>query len=73
MGYPVLIGASRKRFIGELLDASPPERLPGSLAVAAWCHRAGTEIVRVHDVKETVGLFRVLDSIEHPQDYNAEW
>ena len=72
-GYPVLIGASRKRFLGELLDAGPQDRLPGNLAVAAWCHRAGADIIRVHDVKETVGLFRVLDSIEHPQDYSAEW
>jgi dihydropteroate synthase len=73
IGHPVLIGASRKRFLGELLDAGPRERLPGNLAVAAWCYRAGAEIVRVHDVKETVGLFRVLDAIEHPQDYSADW
>jgi len=72
-GYPVLIGASRKRFLGELLDSGAQDRLPGNLAVAAWCHRAGADIIRVHDVKETVGLFRVLDSIEYPQDYSAEW
>jgi dihydropteroate synthase len=73
LGYPVLVGASRKRFLGELLDAGPQDRLSGNLAVAAWCHRIGVDIIRVHDVKETVGLFRVLDSIEHPQDYGAEW
>jgi dihydropteroate synthase len=73
LGYPVLVGASRKRFLGELLDAGPHDRLSGNLAVAAWCHRVGVDIIRVHDVKETVGLFRVLDSIEHPQDYTAEW
>jgi dihydropteroate synthase len=72
-GYPVLIGASRKAFLGELLDADPGDRLSGSLATAAWCHRVGVDIVRVHDVKETVGLFRVLDAIEHPDDYSANW
>jgi dihydropteroate synthase len=73
LGYPVLIGASRKTFLGELLDQPAGERLSGSLAVAAWCHRTRVDIVRVHDVKETVGLFRVLDSIEHPDDYTADW
>jgi dihydropteroate synthase len=65
LGYPVLVGASRKRFLGEILDAGPQERLSGSLAVAAWCHRAGVDIIRAHDVKETVGLLRVLDLVEH--------
>ena len=73
IGYPVLIGASRKTFLGELLDAGPGDRLSGSLGAAAWCHRTGADFVRVHDVKETVGLFRVLDSIEHPDDYAADW
>ena len=70
-GYPLLIGASRKTFLGQLLDAAPDSRLSGSLAVAAWCYRSSVDIIRVHDVKETVGLFRVLDAIEHPSDYAA--
>jgi len=65
-GFPILIGASRKTFIGKLLDADPKERLTGSLAVAAYCFDKGTEFVRVHDVKETSELFRVLDAIRHP-------
>jgi dihydropteroate synthase len=73
LGHPVMIGASRKRFLGELLGAEPRERLSGNLAVAAWCFRSGTDMVRVHDVKETAGLFRVLDAIEHPEDYPASW
>jgi dihydropteroate synthase len=73
LGYPVLIGASRKRFLGELLDADPERRLPGSLAVAARCMQNGVDIVRVHDVTETTGLFRVLDAMEHPGDYEADW
>jgi dihydropteroate synthase len=69
LGYPVLVGASRKRFLGELLDAGPDRRLPGSLAVAARCYFAGVDIVRVHDVVETRGLFTTLDAIDHPSDY----
>jgi dihydropteroate synthase len=73
LGYPVLVGASRKRFLGELLNAAAENRLPGSLAAAARCYQSGVEIVRVHDVNETVGLFRVLDAMEQPGDYEAQW
>jgi len=74
LGYPVLVGASRKSFIGALLGGpsrksppAPPEaRLCGSLAVAAWCHAHKIEMVRVHDVRETVELFRILDAIDDP-------
>jgi dihydropteroate synthase len=68
LGYPVLVGASRKSFLGTLLDgAAADQRLAGSLAVAAHCYAAGVEMVRVHDVRETVQLFRVLDAI-HSSD-----
>jgi dihydropteroate synthase len=73
LGYPVLIGASRKRFLGELLDADADGRMPGDLAVAARCYQQGVDIVRVHDVTETTGLFRVLDAMAHPADYEADW
>ncbi len=74
LGHPVMVGASRKAFIGTLLGgfspravpAPPDARLCGSLAVAAWCHAHRVEMVRVHDVRETAGLFRVLDAIEDP-------
>jgi dihydropteroate synthase len=69
----VLIGASRKRFLGELLDADLERRLPGSLAVAARCMQYGVDVVRVHDVADTAGLFRVLDAMEHPGNYEADW
>lgn len=69
---PVLVGASRKRFLGELLDSPADDRLPGSLAVAAWCHRQRVDIVRVHDVRETARLFRVLDAIERPGHFKAD-
>ncbi|UCG53863.1 MAG: dihydropteroate synthase [Candidatus Latescibacterota bacterium] len=73
LGYPVTIGASRKRFLGELLETDPNERLSGNLAVAAWCYKTNVEVIRVHDVKETAGLLKVLDAIEHPKEYSASW
>lgn len=73
LGYPLLIGASRKRFLGELLDAGSGNRLPGNLAVAAHCYRKGVDFIRVHDVTETAGLFRVLDALDHPEKYDADW
>jgi dihydropteroate synthase len=64
LGYPVMVGASRKTFIGEIVEAPPNGRLTGSLAVAAWCRSCNVDVVRVHDVKETSELFRVLDAVE---------
>ena len=79
LGYPVLVGASRKAFIGTLVagtaaktPAPSPARLYGSLAVAAWCHAHHVEMVRVHDVRETVDLFRVLDAIEDPSPHRPK-
>lgn len=59
-GYPLLIGASRKRFIGELSDQpDPASRVGGSVAVALAAVRAGADIVRVHDVAATVQALAV--------------
>lgn len=55
LGRPVLIGASRKSFIGRILGREPEERLAGSLAVAIFSILRGAHILRVHDVKETLG------------------
>jgi dihydropteroate synthase len=73
LGYPVWVGASRKRFLGELSASGPGDRLGGSLAAAAICYMSGVEFVRVHDVLETARLFRVLDAVAHPEDYHADW
>lgn len=55
LGVPILLGASRKRFIGTIGKADAAEdRMPGSLAVALAALKHGTQIVRVHDVPETV-------------------
>ena len=62
-GFPVLLGASRKRFIGDLLGLPVSERLEGSLAAAAHGVQQGVDVVRVHDVRETVRLVRVLDAL----------
>ncbi len=54
LGVPLLLGASRKRFIGTLSGVSQPDqRMPGSLAVALAALKHGTQFVRVHDVPET--------------------
>ena len=50
---PVLVGASRKSFIGAVHEAPVEQRLPGSLAAVGWAARAGAGFVRVHDVAET--------------------
>ena len=60
LGYPVLIGASRKSFIGKTLDLPVEERLEGSLAMAALAVSKGASIIRAHDVKETVRAVRML-------------
>ena len=53
LGYPVLVGPSKKSFIGETLNESTENRLEGSIVSAAFCYKNGAKIVRVHDVEET--------------------
>lgn len=65
LGYPILIGASRKRFIGDILDAEVKDRLEGSLAVASIASIKGADIMRVHDVEETVKVLKVADAIKN--------
>ncbi|HEX9966255.1 MAG TPA: dihydropteroate synthase [Allosphingosinicella sp.] len=60
LGCPIMIGASRKRMIGALSGEAPPgERLPGSLALALKAMDQGAQLLRVHDVPETVQALRV--------------
>ncbi|MBW3549086.1 MAG: dihydropteroate synthase [Actinobacteria bacterium] len=60
-GHPVLVGASRKTFLGALLGGAPvDDRLEGSLAVAVWAATAGAAMVRAHDVAPTVEALRVV-------------
>ena len=61
---PLVIGASRKAFIGHITGRSAgPHRMVGSLAAIAAAHRAGATLVRVHDVRETVDFLKVLTAI----------
>jgi dihydropteroate synthase len=63
LGRPVLVGPSRKRFIGTLLDLPEDERVEGTAAAVAWSVSRGAHVVRVHDVKEIVRVVRVVDAI----------
>lgn len=60
---PVLLGASRKRFIGEVLDLPPAERAEGTAATAALGKMKGVQIHRVHDVKVVKRLLKMLDAM----------
>ena len=60
----VLVGVSRKRFIGSLSGVErAADRLEGSVAAASWCAANGADVVRVHDVGATVRALRVTDAI----------
>lgn len=63
LGKPILIGLSRKSFIGKVLDLPLEERLEGSLAALAVAIVNGANILRVHDVKESKRVARMVDSI----------
>lgn len=60
---PLLVGVSRKSFIGTLLGAEPAERLPGALACACLTVADGVQLIRAHDVAETVQAIRMTEAI----------
>jgi len=61
---PVLVGTSRKRFIGQLTGVDEPaERVEGTAGAVAWCASKGVDVVRVHDVLEMTRVVRVVDAI----------
>ncbi len=62
-GRPLLLGASRKSFIGEITGAAVDQRLPGSLAALAMAFLAGTSLVRVHDVPASIQFLTVLEAV----------
>ncbi len=63
LGCPIVVGASRKSFIGNILGRQTHERLAGSLAAAAWSAARGADVVRAHDVAETVDVVRMVEAI----------
>ena len=60
---PLLVGPSRKRFIGAILDLPEDQRVEGTIGAVAWMVARGAHIVRVHDVREVVRGIRVVDAI----------
>ena len=60
---PILIGASRKSFIGAILDAEPDDRVEGNAASTALAIASGADIVRVHEVREMARVAKVADAI----------
>lgn len=63
LGYPVLVGTSRKSFIGATLDLPDDQRVEGTAGTIAWAISKGAHIVRVHDVEPIVRTMRMLEAI----------
>jgi dihydropteroate synthase len=63
LGHPVLVGTSRKGFIGRALDAPVDQRLEGTAATVVWAVQRGARIVRVHDVAPMVRAVRMTESL----------
>jgi dihydropteroate synthase len=72
LGYPVLIGASRKSFIGRITGDDVEDRLEGSLAAAIWSALHGADILRVHDVRSTRRVLDVVRALAEPRLQAAE-
>ncbi len=63
LGYPLLVGPSRKSFVGYTLNLPPAERVEGTAAAVALCIDRGADIVRVHDVQVMARVARIADAI----------
>jgi dihydropteroate synthase len=63
LGFPVLIGPSRKSFIGNTLNLPPEERIEGTAAAVTAAIMNGSRIVRVHDVKEMLRVVKITENI----------
>lgn len=63
LNLPLVLGASRKRFINDIYPSEPNDRLAGSLAATQACLNADVEMIRVHDVKEHVQYIKVINAI----------
>ena len=68
---PVLVGPSRKSFIGHVLGLDVEDRLEGTEGAVAWCAAMGVHVVRVHDVREAVRVVGVVDAIRQAGDGTA--
>ncbi|PLR70004.1 dihydropteroate synthase [Bacillus sp. UMB0728] len=63
LGYPVLLGTSRKSFIGTILDLPVEERVEGTGATVCYGIQKGCQIIRIHDVKEMSRLAKMMDAL----------
>ena len=72
LARPLLIGVSRKSFIGKLLGPELAARLPASLACACLAVEAGVQIIRTHDVAETVQAIRMTEAVLARKNDNVE-
>ncbi|MFZ6870973.1 dihydropteroate synthase [Undibacterium sp. Di27W] len=63
LGLPVLVGVSRKSMIGAITGKAAPQRMAGSIAAALLAKQMGANIIRVHDVAETVDAYKVWDTL----------
>lgn len=68
LGYPLLVGASRKSFIGYTLDLPPDQRVEGTAAAVTVSIVRGADIVRVHDVEQLVRVVKMTDAITRMKD-----
>lgn len=69
LGYPVLLGTSRKSMIGAVLDLPPTERMEGTGATVCYGIQKGCQIMRVHDVKEIARMAKMMDALMGKGDY----
>jgi dihydropteroate synthase len=68
LGYPVLLGTSRKSMVGHILDLPPQERMEGTGATVCYGIQKGCHIMRVHDVKEIARMAKVMDVLVGKDD-----
>lgn len=70
LGYPILLGTSRKSLVGNILQLPTEERLEGTLATVCFGIQKGCQIVRVHDVKEVSRTIKVMDELRRVKEGN---
>jgi dihydropteroate synthase len=72
LGRPVLVGPSRKSFIGKVLGTEVDQRMEGTAGAVAWMAGQGAHVVRVHDVREMVSVVRVVDAIRRAHEGSVD-
>jgi dihydropteroate synthase len=68
LGHPLLVGPSRKTFIGKVLGVGPEDRLEGTLVAVAVAVLGGANMIRVHDVKEGRRAIQIADALRFGAD-----